>query len=210
MKDFSVSMALVDFIPVICFMIAAIILQRDLYNKMYKGAYALFACGTIDVIFAGGLKALYKLLYALGICDFLSLSELFMPLQSLGFLLAGMAVLSTVFRKDKGVCVSAVAPPLFKGVFVFVGCMVLGLLEMIVGLSYISVKMKKYLATCLFIISLICSIGMGYLSSKNFEKASMNWIAEGVNIVGQGTLLIATYIIHKAGLKNIDFVKSVK
>ena len=31
--DFTVPMALVDYIPVICFAIAAVILQRDLYNK---------------------------------------------------------------------------------------------------------------------------------------------------------------------------------
>ena len=40
--DFTVSMALVDYIPVICFAIAAVILLRDLYNKMSKGAFALF------------------------------------------------------------------------------------------------------------------------------------------------------------------------
>ena len=58
MKEFSVSMALVDFIPVILFTIASVILMRDLYNKMSKGAFALFAAGTIDVTCAGALKAL--------------------------------------------------------------------------------------------------------------------------------------------------------
>ena len=60
MKEFSVPMALVDFIPVLLFAVAAIMLQRDLYNKMSKGAFALFATGTIDIIFAGFLKALGK------------------------------------------------------------------------------------------------------------------------------------------------------
>ena len=70
MKQFSVWMALCDFIPVVFFAVAAVLLQRDLYNKMSKGAFALFAGGTIFIIFAGSSKALYKLLYALGICDF--------------------------------------------------------------------------------------------------------------------------------------------
>ncbi|MBQ3797974.1 MAG: hypothetical protein II842_17140 [Butyrivibrio sp.] len=47
MKNFTVPMAIVDFIPVLMFTIAAIMLQRDLYNKMSKGAFALFAAGTI-------------------------------------------------------------------------------------------------------------------------------------------------------------------
>ena len=42
MNDFSISMALVDYIPVVFFAIAAIILLRDLYDKMSKCAYALF------------------------------------------------------------------------------------------------------------------------------------------------------------------------
>lgn len=64
MKEFSVLMALADFIPVVLFCAAAVILIRDMYNKMSKGAFALFAAGTIDVICAGSLKAIYKLLYA--------------------------------------------------------------------------------------------------------------------------------------------------
>ena len=61
MNDFSVSMALVDYIPVIFFAIASVILLRDLYNKMSKGAFALFSAGVIDVTVAGALKATWKL-----------------------------------------------------------------------------------------------------------------------------------------------------
>ena len=55
--EFSVPMALVDFIPVFLFGAAAVLLLRDLYSKMVKGAYALFAAGVIDVFMAGFLKA---------------------------------------------------------------------------------------------------------------------------------------------------------
>lgn len=41
---------------------------------------------------------------------------------------------------------------------------------------------------------------MGYLSSQDFAQASMNWIAEGVNIVGHGALLAGVMILHKNGL----------
>ena len=53
MKDFSVAMALVDCIPAILFCAGAVLLQRDLYNKMSKGAFALFSAGTINIIMAG-------------------------------------------------------------------------------------------------------------------------------------------------------------
>lgn len=57
MNDFSVPMALVDFIPVAFFAIASVILLRDFYNKMSKGAFSLFSAGVIDVTVAGALKA---------------------------------------------------------------------------------------------------------------------------------------------------------
>ena len=127
MKDFSVSMALVDYIPVIFFAFAAVILMRDLYNKMSKGAFALFAAGTIDITCAGALKATYKLLYAAGVCDFEALNAMFFPVQSIGFLLAGIGILAMLCHKQSKTAVCAVAPPLFSGTFVFVGLMVAGL-----------------------------------------------------------------------------------
>ena len=209
MKDFSISMALVDFIPVICFAIAAIIFQRGLYNKMSKGAFALFAAGTVDIICAGGLKALYKLLYAANVCDFEPLNSMFFPVQSIGFLLAGIGVIAMLCHKQgKGAVYSVAAPVLWKGTFLFVGLMVAGLGCMTVGLSVVAVKMKKPVAVVLLVLNFICSLCMGYLSSQDFAQASMNWIAEGVNVVGQGALLAAAIVMSKSGLSSLSLRKA--
>lgn len=202
MKDFSVSMALVDYIPVIFFAIAAIIFMRDLYNKMSKGAFALFAAGTINITCAGALKATYKLLYAAGICDFEALNAMFFPVQSIGFLLAGIGILAILCHKQSKNSLLAVAPPLFSGTFVFVGLMVAGLGLMDVGFCIISAKMKKPRFIVFFVLSFVCSLCMGYLSSQDFAEASMNWIAEAVNIVGQGALLLGAVALHKNGLSD--------
>lgn len=203
MKDFSVSMAVVDYIPVILFAAAAIILMRDLYNKMSKGAFALFAAGTINVTCAGALKATYKLLYALGVCDFQALSDMFFPVQSIGFLLSGIGILAMLCHKQTKNTVLTVAPPVFSGTFVFVGLMVAGLGIMDVVLCILSAKIKKPAVIALFVISFVCSLCMGYLSSQDFAQASMNWIAEGVNVVGQGALLFGALILHKNGLAGL-------
>ena len=212
MKDFSVGMALVDYIPVICFAIASVILMRDLYYKMSKGAFALFAAGTIDITLAGGLKATYKLLYASGACDFEALNAMFFPVQSIGFLLAGVGILAMLCfnQKEKGSAVLAIIPPLFKGTFVFVGLMVAGLGIMDAVLSIIAVKMKKPWLIAIFSLSFICSLGMGYLSSKDFTEAAMNWIAEGVNVVGQGAFLTGVYLLHKNGLADVELESGEK
>ena len=58
---YSIPMALTDYLPVIFFLLGSLYLQKDLYNKMSKGAYALFCAGTLDVFLSGFAKATYKL-----------------------------------------------------------------------------------------------------------------------------------------------------
>ena len=206
--DFSISMALVDYIPVIFFGIAAIILMRDLYNKMSKGAFALFSAGMINVTLAGALKATWKLLYAAEICNFEALNAMFFPVQSIGFLLAGVGILAMIcYNQSEKTAAFAVVPPVFKGTFVFVGLMVAGLGLIDTVLCILTVKIKKPWLIALFVLSFVCSLCMGYLSSKDFAEASMNWIAEGVNVVGQGTLLTGVILLHKNGLADLTLKK---
>ena len=200
MNDFSISMALVDYIPVVFFAIASVILLRDLYNKMSKGAFALFSAGVIDVTVAGALKATWKLLYAMGACNFEALDHMFFPVQSIGFLLAGVGIFAMLVHKQSKNALLAAAPPVFSGTFVFVGLMVAGLGIMDAVLCVLSIKLKKPWLIAVFALSFICSLCMGYLSSQDFAQASMNWIAEGVNILGQGMLLLGAILLHKSGL----------
>lgn len=210
MNDFSVSMALVDYIPVVFFAIAAVILLRDLYRQMGKGAFALFSAGVIDVAIAGALKATWKLLYAAGVCNFEALDAMFFPVQSIGFLLAGVGILLMITGKKTNTALMAVAPPVFSGTFVFVGVMVAGLGLIDTVLCILSAKLKKPALIAIFVLSFVCSLCMGYLSSQNFAKASMNWIAEGVNVVGQGTFLLGVYLLHKNGLSSFGLDKGEK
>lgn len=196
-------MALVDYIPVVFFAIASVILLRDLYNKMSKGAFALFSAGVIDVTIAGALKATWKLLYAAGVCNFEALDHMFFPVQSIGFLLAGVGILAMLVHRQSKNALAAVAPPVFSGTFVFVGLMVAGLGLMDAVLCILSVKLKKPWLIAIFALSFVCSLCMGYLSSQDFAKASMNWIAEGVNVIGQGTLLTGAVLLHKSGLAEL-------
>jgi hypothetical protein len=195
-KEFSVPMALVDFIPVIMFGIASLILIKSFTKDMNKAQFALFSCGTIDVFVAGLLKATYKLLYAANICDFESLNKMFFPVQSIGFLLAGISMIWYVL-KNKKTYMLTIAPPVFSGTFLFVGFMCGGLLLLDAALCILAKRMKKPWLIVLFIVSFVSSIGMGYLSSKSFAEASMNWIAEGINILGQGILLAGVLLLNK-------------
>ncbi len=57
---FAVPMALVDFIPVFLFGISAVLMQRDLYNKMSACAFACLAAGNIDASRDGASAALNR------------------------------------------------------------------------------------------------------------------------------------------------------
>ena len=198
MYHFTVFMAVADFVPVIFFGIAAFLLQRDLYNKMSRTAYGLFTAGTIDVFAAGLLKAIWKLLYAAGICDFEILNHMMMPLQSIGFWLAGIGLI--MMLKKKHTAALAVAPPVFGGSVLFIILMSLGLGAICTCMSIVAVRMKQKGAMVLFVLCFAVSMCMGALSGLDFSQAWANWLEQGINSVGQLCLMWGVIILHKEGL----------
>ena len=205
MHDFSVAMGLMDFVPVAFFAVTAVILLRDLYNKMFKGAYALLAAGTLNVFTAGFCKALWKLLYAANICDFAALEHMFLPLNSFGLLLVGLSLIGMLCWKRKDALMLSAAPAVFSGSFVFIMMMVLGLGGMCASLSILAAKMKKKGTTVLFVLSFICAMGMGYMSSQDSTQAWVNWVEQSINTVSQLCLMLGTIALHKAGLADYRF-----
>ena len=195
---FSLSLALTDFIPVALFGVCAVLLARDLKNKMSKGVFACLIFGAFIAFLAGFLKALWKLLIALGVGDFPLLNSLFLPLQSSGLLLTGLSiVLMLALRKRT----AAMMAPLTLG---FIGMMVLGLGTMCTGLSILAAKLKKKALIPVFILCFFCYMGMGYLASRGDNSASANWIEQGVNTAGMILLLWGALGLHKAGLRDFQ------
>ena len=206
MYNFTIPMALMDFVPVIFFGVSAVLLLRDLYNKMYKGAYALLAAGSVNVFLAGFCKALWKLLYAANICDFVALEEMFMPVNSLGLLFVGLSLVGMLLWKRKDAMLS-VAPPVFASSMPFIAMMVVGLGGMCAALSVIAAKMKKGKVMILFILSFVCAMAMGYMSSQDSTQAWVNWAEQSINTVSQLCLMLGVLALDKAGLKTWNWEK---
>jgi len=204
----TVPMALVDYIPVGLFIAAAILLQRDLYNKMSKGAFALFAAGTLMIMTAGFFKATWKLLYALNVCDFVALNAVFFPMQTTGFVLAAIALIALLTAKQgNGTAYAVVAPAAYTSSMIFVVFTVLGTAGICTSLAVIAGRMKRKGAIALFVLAFVFMLMMGYLSSRDFTEASMNWIAQCTNIVAQGLLFLGVLDLHKAGLAALSTVQ---
>ncbi|MCF0137153.1 MAG: hypothetical protein HUJ66_02180 [Oscillospiraceae bacterium] len=198
------AMAIVDFIPVAMFLISSIILQRGFYNKMSKGAFALFSAGTIMVFTAGLYKAAWKLLLALNICDFEKLNLSFMPMQATGFFLIAAAFIAMLFfRQGEHLMAFGLAPAVFSGTGIFVTMMCAGIGVLSAVLSYCSVKLNRKGLIALFVLAFVGMLCMGYLSSRDFDSVLLNWTAEAVNIIGQGSLLLGSVKLRKAGLQEL-------
>lgn len=200
MYNFTIPMALVDFVPVAFFGVSAVLLLRDLYRKMFQGAYALLAAGCVNVFLAGFCKALWKLLYAANICDFVALEEMFMPVNSIGLLMVGLSLIGMLCWKTKDAVMLSAAPAVFSGSLVFILMMVVGLGGMCAVLSILAARMKKMGAIVLFVLSFVCAMGMGYMSGQDSTLAWVNWAEQSINIVSQGCLMWGVIVLHRADL----------
>lgn len=193
MKQFTVPMALIDYLPVILFALAAFMIAGDLKKRINSVCLTVFAVGSAMVTAAGFLKATYKLLYALKAGDFIWMSNQFFTNQAIGFLLAGAALVIGVVNMKRTFA--------FLPTMALVGMMVVGVGALDAGLCFLANRMKKRNALICFIVSFFLSMTMGYLSSKDFDGAFMNWLAQGINILGEGLLYAGVRILHKAGLE---------
>lgn len=198
-EGITVLMALVDLIPVALFFMAALILLKDLYHKLYKGAYALLATGSIMVLTGGIFKALWKILVALQICDFRALDISFFPLSGVGFMLVFLSLIGSL-KKHENAVYAAAAVPEFTSNMPFVGLQVIGCAGMQLMLVLMAKKLKAYKAILFFAIAFITMLGMGYLSAKFDDSSDMHWMAQVTNIISNLALYIGVLILHIYGL----------
>ena len=216
-EDYSLIMGIVDLIPVIVFALAGCILIKVMFNVLRKPFAVLLCSGVTLSLTAGIFKAIWKILLSLNICDFYPFDVMFMPTQSLGFVLMGIGLLSLLFNKEitKSTKANVVIWPLIlvvlagtpakqvDGNIAFIAMLVIGELMIATTLSFLAVKNKNWICLVLFIISFICLMIMGAmkpLSSKmDLTVTTANWIEESVNIVAQVSLLVGCYLLNKKG-----------
>lgn len=202
----TVFMALIDFIPVLLFFAAGILLIKDLSNKMSKGYFALLSSGIIMVFVSGFLKALWKIIYALEICDYVLLDHAFFPMQSIGFVLTFISLIG-IFTRKRNLNALALTVPVYESSMPFVFIQIIGCTGVQTMLFLMAMKMKKHIACICFVMSFVFMLCMGYLSSKFDDSSSMHWIAQLTNIVSQGALFAGVFILHKNGMKDFEFNK---
>lgn len=216
-KDYSLIMGIVDLIPVILFALAGCIIIKVMFNELKKPFSVLVCSGITLCLTAGLFKAIWKILLSLNICDFYPFNIMFMPTQSLGFVLVGVGLISLLFDKEKrnGATVAVSTTPLLiltmlvepakqvDGSIAFIAMLVIGEIMIATTLCFLAVKNKKWICLVLFIVSFICLMVMGAmkpLSSKmNMSVTTANWVEESVNVLAQLSLLVGCYLLNKTG-----------
>ena len=217
-EDYSLIMGIVDLIPVILFALGGCILIKALFNVLKKPFAVLLCSGVTLSLTAGVFKAVWKILLSLNVCDFYPFDVMFMPTQSLGFILMGVGLLSILFDKEvRGVVkTNVIILPLLAFVLMdktpakqvdgnvaFIAMLVIGEAMIATSLSFLAIKNKKWICLACFIVMFIALMVMGAmkpLSTKlSLTVTVANWIEESVNIVAQVSLVVGAYLLDKHG-----------
>lgn len=200
----TVTMALVDCVPVALFMVAAVILMRDLYDPLPKGAYALVAAGSIMAFLGGLMKALWKILYATGVADYVLLDHALFTLQGPGFLLLFLGLTGLFWRgaaHEGGTALAGAAVPTATTTSMpFIVMQVVGLGGAQALLALVAARRGSRLAPVAFMLAFVFMLGMGYLGARFDDSSTMHWVAQLTNTLSMACFLWGTLLLHRTGV----------
>lgn len=217
MNEISVVMGIVDIIPVVIFLIANLKLMDALHNKLAYNKYAILASGAYMLFFGGICKILWKFLYAFKVCDYVTLTECFFPMQSIGFILLCVGVGSAVFAKKLpsggATLLSVAAIPVVTShmPFLLITLIAMTCFNVILVIGNIKLKNPKgILWLVLSYIGMLCNCFIGVMANGSDEAVAIfHWIAELSHIFAEVFLLICVLDMIKHGLKDKNaFVKN--
>ena len=195
-ETYPLALALYDFVPVVFFLIGAIYLVRTVMRLCGLHCGRLTIVGSLLIFLGGLLKAIWKLLFTIGVGDYQWLSESQFPLLAPGFLVLLIAVIimarsERAKEKRKGALLAIVAwkiPLLIVMTLASMG--VQGIL------TYVSFQRKAKLAAAGFIVAFLGLVGMGALASGE-QTLARQWIEQSVNSVGQLGFMVGSILLYR-------------
>lgn len=190
MEDtYTISLALVDYLPNIAFLIGAYFLIRLAYLTKSRLSTQLMTLGSVLVLIAGVFKATWKLVLALNGPDIRFFDEALFILQAPGFslmLIGSIRILrSKVIHSWKLPAIALWKIPLLAVVTISS----LGMYGVLVFLSF---KKGLHKAAWCFILTILIVLGMSGMASGGDQTIGRQWIEEGFNILGQGLFAIGS------------------
>lgn len=200
--NYSIIMAIVDFLPVLFYFLAAWLVAKDLYSYVGKTTYGLLAAGSLMCFIGGAFKALWKLLFCFGI-NYPAFFTSFFPMQAPGFMLyfVGLIIAMKELKKGKGENgLNMVTAATVTSSVPLLAFQSIGSVGSLVCLSILGFRTKNKLAGICFILSIVFLFGMVGLSATiDSTLGWANWLEQGVNTIGQVFFYIGARKMHQKG-----------
>lgn len=191
-ESYILGLSMLDFLPNLAFLFGAIYLIRWTRKYGSRFNYLTMAIGSILVLTGGTSKAIWKLIFTLGLGDITPLGEAQFILLAPGFLLMFLSSLSMARKKASKSEMSAMA--LWK--IPFLAVMTISNLGLLVTLGYTAYRKATRWAALFFAISLVCMLSMAGMATAE-QSIAQQWIEEGVNSLGQIAFAVGSYLIYK-------------
>ena len=196
-ETYPLALAMYDFVPVAFFQIGAIFLVRTSTRMCGLRCSRLAIVGSLLIFLGGFLKAIWKLLFTIGVGDYQWLSESQFPLVAPGFLVLLIAVIMMA-RSDREARTINAASILLMATWKIPFLIVMTLTSMGVQgiLTYVSFQRKAKLAAAGFIVAFLGLVGMGAMASGE-QTLARQWIEQSVNSVGQLGFMVGSILLHQ-------------
>lgn len=198
-ESYTLSLALVDFIPNIAFLIGAFYLVKTALLVRGSACARMVMAGSLLIATGGILKATWKLLYTLGTADIRLMSELQFVLVAPGFvaLLVVAILLARGSRpKEAGRSKAGMLPAIAVWKIPLLIVMTLASLGAQGILTYIAFRRGARLAAAGFIVAFLCLLAMGSLASGE-QTVARQWIEQTINSTGQIGFALGSFLLYR-------------
>ncbi|MCU0484877.1 MAG: hypothetical protein MUC85_02080 [Anaerolineales bacterium] len=195
MEIYTLPLALLDFIPNIAFLVGAYFLVQTVILARGKPCSRMCMAGSLLVFSGGILKATWKLIFTLGIADIQWMSQAQFILLAPGFL--ALLVTTILLARTRPIETPSITMAMAAWKIPLLAIMTLSSLGAQGILTYISFKRKARVAASLFIVAVLCMLGMSGMASGSEQTVAAQWIEESMNTIGQIAFAAACWLLYR-------------
>jgi hypothetical protein len=191
--EYSIGLAILDFLPNIAFLVGAYFLVRIALIVRGVKCSRMVMAGTLLVALGGILKATWKIIYASGGPDIQPMSQAQFALAAPGFL--AMLVVAILIARKQTVSKARSLPVIAAWKIPLLFLMTIASLGAYGIMSYISFKRKATWAAVGFIVAFVGVLVMGGLASAD-QSVGLQWIEEAINSIGQMGFAAGAFFLY--------------
>ncbi len=215
-STYTVSLAVFDIVPVALSVLGCWFLARLSY-RVIPGLRPVALLGVVLIAIGGGSKALWKIILTTLDTDVTWMEQMLFPFLATGFLLLLWALWSAIVGRRilwwpfALVLVLGFAGTIASGKSTALLAVAAGAALMTSGVAIRwAVRERAPLPVVLYAVGMGFSIVLAYLAGPKIEQTlAMQWVEEGVNVVGQACFLLASYVLWRVSTSDSSATRAV-